>query len=202
MILEDYSPNRKRASKHADIKTKCHSQPTLPVYPNSIEHFCRPELMSDQRYIHWGQLLPSLTHGLAINAVKLASGFYGENTAHEVDLGLSDGVQNGVLKWDKYLALNCDQAFFSPPKRTLDRRLTPSIYTQNNRLTGKTSEKATRNGCQSMKIVKTFSNLNSKLSCGDLKPILGDKEALLACWELMRWLKHKASLSGLVLIKL
>lgn len=102
---------RTTATIRRGINSKCHSQPTLPVYPDSVEHFCGPELMSDQRYIHWRHLLPSPTHGLAINAVKLASGFHGENTAHEVDLGLSNGVQNGVLKWNKYPALT-DQAFF------------------------------------------------------------------------------------------
>ena len=113
----------KRTSTQASIKSECHSQPTLPVYPDSVEHFCGPELMSDQRYIHWGHLLSSPTQGLAIYAVKLASGFHRENTAHEVDLGLSDGVQNGVLKWNKYLAWTCDQSFFWPSqKRTFDRR--------------------------------------------------------------------------------
>ena len=73
------------------------SQPTLPMYSNSVQHFCRPELMSDQRYIHGGHLLPSPTHGLAIDAVKLSSGIHGEDTAYEVDLSLSDSVQNGVL---------------------------------------------------------------------------------------------------------
>lgn len=98
----------KRASTQAGIKSKYHSQPTLPVYPDSIEHFGGPELMSDQRYIHWGHLLPSPTHGLAVNAVKLASGFHGENTAHKVDLGLSDGVQNGVLRWNNTSRKNLD----------------------------------------------------------------------------------------------
>ena len=117
MVLEDPGHNRKRTSTQAGIKSKCHSQPTLPVYPNSIEHFCGPELMSDQRHIHWGHLLPSPTQGLAINAVKLASSFHGENTAHEIDLGLPDSVQNGVLKWNKYLALTSDYLFFWPSQK-------------------------------------------------------------------------------------
>ena len=77
---------------------KNHSHPTLSVYPYSIQHFSGPELTSGQRYIHWGHLLPSPTHGLAIDAVKLSRDFHGKDTAYEVDFGLSDSVQNGVLK--------------------------------------------------------------------------------------------------------
>lgn len=43
---ENYGPD------NYDIKIKYHRPPTLPVYPNSVQHFRRPQLCSDQRYIH------------------------------------------------------------------------------------------------------------------------------------------------------
>ena len=67
-----------------------------------------------------GNFFGTVTHGLSINTVSLDCDFHWKDATHEIDFGLSYGVQNGVLRRNNRILQKVQFSIVSPNQSTTE----------------------------------------------------------------------------------
>ena len=70
--------------------------------------------------MQWGNFFGTVTHGLSINTVSLDCDFHWKDATHKIDLGLSYGVQNGVLRRNNRILQKVQFSIVSPNQSTIE----------------------------------------------------------------------------------